>query len=172
VNKPQFVSSRTPRAIERAMWLVEGEAFDVEAPMGLTPGPGTVTTAWKAHDRASKALVKYLNLAKDLDGPELQRLVAAAKEPKGVAWNQPAKPGWWNDLAWWKGRLQTDWAVRDLYDFQAEGHHGMAEKTGYMDLHQALVEELVNAGLLWGGQYAGAKDIMHFDLQGQITRPR
>jgi len=39
-----------------------------------------------------------------------------------------------------------------------------------MDLNKALVEEMANAGLLWGGTYGGAKDIMHFDLQGQIRR--
>jgi hypothetical protein len=29
---------------------------------------------------------------------------------------------------------------------------------------------MASAGLLWGGTYGGKKDIMHFDLQGQITR--
>jgi hypothetical protein len=34
-----------------------------------------------------------------------------------------------------------------------------------MDLPRELVVALVGAGLKWGGQYRGAKDIMHFDLR-------
>ena len=165
-DEKRFTSSRTPRAIERAMWLVHGEAFDVESSVGTDAG-----AAWETHDRASKALVRYLDLAKDPDGTELATLVAAAKKPAaGVNWDQPATAGWWNDLTWWRSRLKTDWDVRDLYDFHKAEHHGKAETTGYMDLSKALVEEMASAGLLWGGTYGGKKDIMHFDLQGQITR--
>ena len=161
----QFTAARTPRLVERAMWLIHGEAFNVERGREADP-----TAAWTAHDRASKALVEYLALSQDLQGQKLQRLVAAAGQPSGVEWNQPASNQWWNDLTWWQQRLTTDWALRDTYDFGAAEHHGYAERTGYMDLHQHLVEALVGAGLLWGGQYQGAKDIMHFDLQGQINR--
>ena len=34
-----------------------------------------------------------------------------------------------------------------------------------MDLDQAVVLALTDAGLTWGGTYPGAKDIMHFDLR-------
>jgi hypothetical protein len=161
----QYTAARTPRLVERAMWLIHGEAFNVER-----GARANVTDAWTEHDRASKALVEYLALSQDLQGEKLSRLVAGAGRPSGVEWNQPTTGQWWTDLAWWQQRLTTDWALRNTYDFSATEHHGYAERTGYMDLHQHLVEDLVNAGLLWGGQYRGAKDIMHFDLQGQINR--
>lgn len=167
VDRPEFTSSRTPKAIERAMWLIHGEAFDVEAPLPRTAA--TAGAAWDLHRRASDALVRYLGLAQDLEGDELAGLVAGAGQPN-VRWNQPSRAGWWNDLAWWQGRMRTDWAVRDMYDFHAQGHGGKAETTGYMELNRDLVEELVAAGLSWGGQYQGAKDMMHFDLRGVINR--
>jgi hypothetical protein len=164
-KKPEFMAARTPRLIERAMWLLHGEAFNIER-----GAESDVTAAWKAHDRASKALVEYLALSDDLNGQKLQQLVAGAGRPSGVAWNQPASGQWWTDLKWWQDRITADWTLRDTYDFSAAEHHGRAEVTGYMDLHQHLVEELVGAGLFWGGQYAGSKDIMHFDLRGVINR--
>jgi hypothetical protein len=160
-----YQAARTPRLIERAMWLLHGEAFNVER-----GAQATATAAWQQHARASQALVDYLALSQDLQGRRLADLVTNARQPSGVVWNQPTSGRWWNDLAWWQTRLTSDWALRDTYDFSAAGHHGYAERTGYMDLHQHLVEELVAAGLLWGGMYQGAKDIMHFDLQGVINR--
>ena len=42
-----------------------------------------------------------------------------------------------------------------------------------MDLPRELVVALADAGLLWGGLYSTAKDIMHFDLRdGPIKRGR
>ena len=34
-----------------------------------------------------------------------------------------------------------------------------------MNLSKALVLAMADAGLTWGGQYGGGKDIMHFDLR-------
>jgi hypothetical protein len=40
---------------------------------------------------------------------------------------------------------------------------GYAER-GFLDLDERLVDELRKAGLRWGGDYAGAKDFMHFEV--------
>jgi hypothetical protein len=66
------------------------------------------------------------------------------------------------NLAWWKRWITTDRKVISRWDFQ---HHPHPENGGYMDLPRELVVALVGAGLKWGGQYRGAKDIMHFDLR-------
>ena len=66
-------------------------------------------------------------------------------------------------MAWWKQRVTDDSGLADTYDFSEKGHHGYAAKTGYMDLAKEVVVALVGAGLTWGGQYGGAKDMMHFD---------
>jgi hypothetical protein len=40
-----------------------------------------------------------------------------------------------------------------------------------MNLPKELVQAMVGAGLLWGGQYYGAKDLIHFDFRrGSIER--
>jgi hypothetical protein len=41
-----------------------------------------------------------------------------------------------------------------------------------MDLAKELVVALMNAGLLWGGEYPGAKDMMHFDWRGGTIKDR
>ena len=41
---------------------------------------------------------------------------------------------------------------------------GYADR-GFLDLDKDLVEALKKAGLGWGGDYAGAKDFMHFEVK-------
>ena len=41
---------------------------------------------------------------------------------------------------------------------------GMASR-GFLDLDKDMVEALKAAGLGWGGDYAGAKDFMHFEVK-------
>ncbi|HKE76985.1 MAG TPA: M15 family metallopeptidase [Acidimicrobiales bacterium] len=158
------MAARTPRLVERAMWLMHGQAFDIEAENAALRGKKNVEAAWDAHRKASDALVAYLGLAADVESPAFAARVKACGEPKGVKWDQPTTGAWWNDVAWWKKRVTDDLGLADTYDFSEKGHHGKAVLTGYMDLTKEVVVALVDAGLLWGGQYGdGPKDIMHFD---------
>ena len=61
----EFMENRSPRIIERAMWLLKGERFDVEktAREAVHAGAGA---AWDIHHRASQTLAEYLRLADDL----------------------------------------------------------------------------------------------------------
>jgi hypothetical protein len=157
------MAARTPRLVERAMWLLKGRAFDVES-AGVVPRKAKdVGAAWDAHREASDALVAYLALAAGVDSPAFAARVKACAEPKDVTWDQPETAGWWNDVAWWKKRVVDDSGLADTYDFSEKVHHGYAATTGYMDLPKEVVVALVGAGLTWGGQYGGAKDMMHFD---------
>jgi hypothetical protein len=157
------MAARTPRVVERAMWLVKGKAFDVEAADAVPRASKDVGAAWDAHREASDALVTYLGLAATVDSTGFEKRVETCPEPTGVKWDQPKTGAWWNDVAWWKQRVTTDLALADTYDFSEKGHHGYAVTTGYMDLAKEVVVALVAAGLTWGGQYGGAKDMMHFD---------
>jgi hypothetical protein len=158
------MAARTPRLVERAMWLMKSKAFDIEAENAVSRGKNDVGAAWDAHREASDALVAYLRLAADVESTAFADRVKACGEPTGVKWDQPTTGAWWNDVAWWKKRVTDDKGLADTYDFSEDAHHGKAVKTGYMDLAKEVVVALVGAGLYWGGQYGeGAKDIMHFD---------
>jgi hypothetical protein len=155
----EFSANRSPRMIGRAMWLLEGEQFDVEGKAfakqleNLSAGK-----AWDIHQRASRTLAEYLRLADDLDGSRLRELVANA-QLRGEKQN----------LDWWKNRIATDRKVIKHWDFPDHKH---PQKSGYMDLPRDLVVALADAGLLWGGMYRTAKDIMHFDLRAGPIRHR
>jgi hypothetical protein len=148
----EFMDNRSPRVIERAMQLLRGQKLDLDQPIS-----GSVGAIWDVHHGASDALAEYLRLADDLGGARLQSLVAKAQAG-----------GDSRTLAWWKNRLTSDRAVLPHWDFQ---NVKRPEKTGYMDLPRDLVLALTGAGLYWGGQYSGSKDIMHFDLRsGPVKR--
>ena len=157
----EFSANRSPRVIGRAMWLLEGERFDIEGKALATQlervGAGK---AWDLHHRASRTLAEYLRLADDLGGARLRELVTNA-QLRGEKQN----------LEWWKNRITRDRSVIKHWDFP---NHRHPQKTGYLDLPRELVVALADAGLLWGGLYRTAKDIMHFDLRdGPIrSRPR
>jgi len=113
--------------------------------------------AWDIHHRASQTLAEYLRLADDLDGLRVRQLFANA-QARGEK----------RDLESWKKRIAADRANIKYWDFQ---HVRRPDKTGYMDLPRELVVALHGAGVLWGGLYPNAKDIMHFDLRdGPIRR--
>ena len=151
----EFMQNRSPRIIERAMFLIRGEQFDVEQAISIPKDKSkdAVSKAghlWDVHHRASDTFAEYLRLADDLDGTKLQGLVDARR-----------KGGDTRDLATWKQRIKDDKTLITPWDFM---HHKAPEKTGYMDLGKELIEALAgDAGLLWGGAYGGAKDMMHFD---------
>jgi hypothetical protein len=152
----KFKFNRSPRIIQRAMEFLRGEKdFNVEAPL---VGAKNTGQAWDIHHRASETLAEYLRLADDIDGQRVRDLVAEAQSRGDT-----------NSLQWWKSWIATDRAVIKNWDFQ---HHPNPEKRGYMDLPRELVVALVGAGLAWGGQYNGPKDIMHFDLRKGPIRQR
>jgi hypothetical protein len=154
-ERAKIAANRSPRIIERAMLLLHGERFDVESRLAAK----TVEEAYDIHARASQALADYLKLA-DAGDAELLPLVTRAQTAGDT-----------NDLAWWRERITTDKAMLPHFDF---GRHDNPEEKGYMNLDKELVLALTkDAGLLWGGTYAGAKDMMHFDLRdGTIRRKK
>lgn len=148
-----FEANRSPRVIARAMLLVHGVPdFNVEARL-----TGDAAAVWRQHDRASRALASYLQLA---DGAQAQLEAAVAR---ARAAGDP------HDLPWWRKRVADD---RDLLPHWDFANHPAPERTGYMDLPEELVVALVDqAGMTWGGQYRQAKDMMHFDYRsGSIRR--
>ncbi len=151
----EYVQNRSPRIIERAMFLLHAEAFDVEKAIAVPAEKSKDPVAragaqWEVHHKASEALAEYLRLADDLDGTRLKDLVDTRR-----------KGGDTRDLEWWKQRIKDDKVLITPYDFM---HHKAPEKTGYMDLGKELIEALAgDAGLLWGGAYQEEKDMMHFD---------
>jgi hypothetical protein len=146
-ERARLAANRSPRVIARAMLMIHGEAFDIEKKL-----QGGVGDVWEIHDKASKALASYLQLA-DASDSEVQAAVDRAR-----AAGDP------HDLTWWKQRIADDKKFLPSWDF---GKHPAPEKSGYMDLPKKLVLALVNdGGLTWGGEYRTAKDIMHFDYRG------
>jgi hypothetical protein len=153
------LQQRSPRVVERAMLLLHQEKFDVEN-ITVPRGPGTETgRLWEIHHRASETFAEYLRLADDLDGKRFADLVAELHKS-----GKDDRP-----LEWWRQRVADDRRNIRHWDFE---HHTSPQTGGYMDLPKELVEALVRAGLLWGGSYGGAKDIMHFDWRGGTIRNR
>lgn len=151
--RAQYTANRSPRIIERAMLLLHGEAFNVETKLAEGRPIGEL---YDIHARASQALADYLSLA-GADAATLTPYVERA-----------ADAGDPHNVAWWQRRLRTDADYIKYWDF---GKHDKPEETGYMDLPKKLVLALTGpADLLWGGEYKKAKDIMHFDVRGVITR--
>lgn len=148
-----IAANRSPRVIERAMLLIHGEHFDVESRLAAK----NVEQAYDLHARASQALAGYLKLV-DASDAALLPLVAQAQ-----AAGDP------HDLAWWRERIAKDKRVLPVTDLY---RHKNPEQKGYMDLAKELVLALAEeGGLLWGGVYPKAKDMMHFDYRdGPIDR--
>ena len=66
-----------------------------------------------------------------------------------------------NELAIKKKQARLERAVKAR---EGDVLRGYAEH-GFLDLKKDLVEALTAAGLRWGGDYAGAKDFMHFEVR-------
>lgn len=153
-QREKYKIYRSPAIIQRAMWLLHGQRFNVEKPV-----PSGAGDAWDIHHRASEALAEYLRLADNVDGPQVRKLVSESLARGDV-----------HDLEWWKSWITKDRSNIKNWDFQ---HHPNPQQRGYMDLPRQLVVALVAAGLAWGGQYRHEKDMMHFDLRsGPITKRR
>jgi hypothetical protein len=156
----KFEYNRSPYIIDRAMQLIHGRALRVEGPKRLVDGtgPAAVARAWDIHHEASEALARYLSLADNLEGSELAQLVLQARSA-----------GYDHPLEWWQKWIKTDRSVIKYWDFP---NHPAPWRKGYMDLPRDLVIALAEAGMLWGGVYNGAKDIMHFDYRGGTIKAR
>lgn len=138
----------TSRIVKRATSLVDGSPIELMEPLARDVAYATLT-------RASKALSTYLSYRTPGNRAALTRQVSRHTPAQG-------EPG---DVDGWLAQLEKDYESL---------HHGKAAKDfvahklpeeGFIDLNEQVVLELTRAGLTWGGTYAGAKDIMHFDLR-------
>src|SRR5436190_38384 len=135
-----------PDVVKRATSLVLGDPVDVMKYLG------DVKEAYAALTRASAALKTYLSYRGSGNLAELTDKVTHHTTLKG----EPA------DLASWRAQIEQDARKIDsAADFK--GHKSPEE--GFIDFDEAVVLALTGAGLTWGGTYARAKDIMHFDLR-------
>lgn len=67
----------------------------------------------------------------------------------------------------WVAQIEKDWTqLAGKGDFEAP--HDPAK--GYLDFDKRVVLALTKAGLTWLGAQAGAKDVMHFQLNGVMPR--
>jgi len=67
----------------------------------------------------------------------------------------------------WLAQIEKDWTkLAGHGDF--EGSHDPAK--GYLDFDKRMVLALTKAGLTWLGAQGGAKDVMHFQLDGVMPR--
>jgi hypothetical protein len=155
----EYLTHRSPRVVERAMLLLHQEKFDVEGKISVPKGPERAGQLWEIRHRASDTLAEYLRLADDLDGTKLSKLVTDL--------NTSGKDS--RDLPTWKRLITEDRTLLVHWDFM---YHDKPQKTGYMDLAKELVVALMNAGLYWGGEYPGAKDMMHFDWRRGTIKDR
>ena len=154
-----FLPHRSPRIIERAMLLLHHEDFNVEAEIKVPKGGGSrAGKLWDIHHRASETLAEYLRLADDVGGKKLADLVTALRQ-KGD------KRG----LDDWKTLISEDRSLIKNWDFM---YHKAPQTGGYLDLGKELVVALMDAGLLWGGEYGKEKDMMHFDWRGGTIQDR
>ena len=93
-----------------------------------------------------------------LDKHAKRAMAAAAKERRAEA----------RKLA--KSRESSKKAVKAKHKAIAKAESQIDEihrwgEDGFMDLEPALVTALQNAGLKWGGEWAGSKDFMHFEVK-------
>ena len=153
VGNNKKVAKTAPAVIKNATLLIEKEEMDVKE----QPGKKGALEMWDRLSRESEALKIYLSLRK----PENKKLL------EDYVKDYVKKTGGTRTIEDWKQLIEADYAAvrdekRDKGRGDFEGHSNPAE-SGFMDLDKLLVEALTQAGLFWGGQYNGAKDIMHFD---------
>lgn len=154
VGNAKKVAKTAPKVIENATLLVTGEKMKVTE----NPGKKDAMEMWDRLHKESEALKTYLSLRKDDNKDKLAQYVTKAQQA-----------GDKRSVEDWKKLIEQDYAaVHNKGDF---ANHSDPAESGFMDLDRILVEALTQAGLLWGGQYRGAKDIMHFDWrEGTIKR--
>jgi hypothetical protein len=135
-----------PDIVKRATGLVLGNPID------LMKYIGEAKEAYATLTTASEALKTYLSYRDSGNLTELTDKVTRHTRSKG----EPA------DIAGWLAQIEKDRkSLGGAKDFS--GHRSPEE--GFIDFDEAVVLALTGAGLTWGGTYARAKDIMHFDLR-------
>jgi hypothetical protein len=110
--------------------------------------------AWKALKMLSDTLIKYLNLKENKN--EINELIK-----KNLSKSEGDDKYWIKQIV---KDYKTLWNVKlncGISDFK---EHSNPIINGFIDLDKRIVHALVNeAKFSWGGEYPGAKDIMHFD---------
>lgn len=137
--------------IKRATDLIYGRQINI----GAAPGRLSLEQLRARYQEASDALTTYFSFL-NLDRSAL----AAHLSERGL----PAEN---NDVDQWLRRIRSDFNDPALRNEFA----GRDRAAGFIDLSADLVEAIGRqAGLLWGGQYDGGKDLMHFDWRGGTIR--
>jgi len=144
-----FVRHSGAQMAGRAMLLVEGKDYILDG----AAGHGTPSEAWDSLHAGSEALKTYLTLS-----------VEQIREKLTEHPNAAAK----GDAAWWAEQIRLDRTDAD----RRKNWVGGSPAAGFMDLPKAFVTILADAGLTWGGTYAGGKDIMHFDGRDDFRAQR
>ena len=143
-------STAVARIIMRATDLILGRQINIRA----APGSLTLQQLRTRYQEASDALMRYFSFRNN-------------RAALIVHLNSRGLPVQNTDVNRWMRRIQNDYTNRTLRREFATRDPAM----GFIDLTEDLVVGLGrSAGLLWGGQYARGKDIMHFDWRGGTVR--
>lgn len=165
-------ASPAARMIKHATRLISGQEVNVRQ-VAKSLDATAAGEIWERLRGASDDLKAYLNLKDDGSETGVPAGVTEEVAKQYLGWHV-ARNGGSMSLQEWRKALRADVADSRHGDFLAQGSYDVKRDpklVGIMDLPKALVQALVQAGLLWGGLYSGAKDIMHFDYRsGTIKR--
>jgi hypothetical protein len=107
----------------------------------------------------------------DLGTRQTASVMRAASQGFQTGFNEQAIAGWQQQLAQLRGTTSPE-AQRQLAELQQvlaavrarlSTLDGYARR-GFLNLEQELIDELIAAGLAWGGNWERHKDFMHFEL--------
>jgi len=145
-------SAVVARIIMRATDFILGRRINVRA----APGRSTLEQLRTRYATASNALVRYFSFRLPANRVALGAHLISRGFPADNA-----------TINRWQRRIRRDYTNRTLRrEFAARD-----PAAGFIDLPEDLVVALGrHGGLLWGGQYQGGKDIMHFDWRGGTIR--
>ena len=165
-------ASPAVRMIKHATQLISGQEVNTRQ-SAKSLDATAAGEMWDKLRGASDDLKTYLNLRDDGSDTGVPATATEDVAKQYLGWHV-ARNGGSTSLKEWRKALKADVADSRRGDFLAQGSYDVKRDpklVGIMDLPKALVQALVQAGLLWGGLYSGAKDIMHFDYRsGTIKR--
>ncbi len=140
------------RIIQRATNLILGRRINIRA----APGRLSLEQLRRRHQEASDALRTYFSFR--TNRTSLIAHLNRRRLPAGRA-----------VVNRWMRRIRADYRNRTLRREFVAGVRDPAH--GFIDLTEDLVVALgSHAGLVWGGQYRGGKDLMHFDWRNGTVR--
>jgi hypothetical protein len=142
-------SEEEGKIIQRATELIGGVLIDIRQPGGLS-----VAELHARFVEVSRQVREYVALRNNRD--ELGRVLTSRR-----------------------GGMPTDTEIdderriieHDYRELRRRNARWNPETEDFIDLSLDLVQALCNAGLMWGGQYAGGADLQHFDWRGGTIRP-